>query len=99
MEAAYQLFVDVMERGRESQEVRFNPYRCDFGHDRFYLEGILDDAVVQRWNENGHRWYEFDWDRINDFMQGIDFSDPHHTAQAWVVVLAAMMMDYRYLYL
>ena len=25
--------------------------------------------------------------------------DPYHTAQAWMVVLAAMLMDHRYLYL
>ena len=29
----------------------------------------------------------------------IDFSDPHQTARAWVAVLTAMLMDYRYLYL
>ena len=47
----------------------------------------------------GFRWYWFDWDRVSGFMDGIDFSDPHQTAQAWVVVLAYLMTDYRYLYL
>ena len=32
-------------------------------------------------------------------MNGIDFSDRRYAAQAWVVILAAMMLDYRYLYL
>ena len=32
-------------------------------------------------------------------MDGVDWSDPYHTAQAWVVVLAYLLMDYRYLYL
>ena len=41
----------------------------------------------------------FDWDRVDDFMNGTDWSDPHHAAQAWVVVLASLLMDYRYLYL
>ena len=99
VEAAYRLFIDVMERGREAQEVRFDPYRCDPGHDHWFLEGILDGAVVERGDEYGNRWYGFDWDRFNDFMASTDFSDPHHAAQAWVVVLTAMMMDYRYLYL
>ena len=99
VEAAYRLFMDVMGRGRESGEVRFDPYRCDFGHDEFFLEGILDGAVVQKEDEGGHWRYDTDWDRVNDFMRDIDFSDPHHAAQAWVVVLAAMLMDYRYLYL
>ena len=44
-------------------------------------------------------WYGFDWDRVEDFMDGVDFSDPHGAAQAWVVVLASLLMDYRYLYL
>ena len=35
----------------------------------------------------------------NTFLQDVDFSDPHATAQAWVVVLTAMLMDHRYLYL
>ena len=99
VETAYELFVDTAARGREAEDDRFEWRQCDFGHDRFYLEGILVSAVVQRGEEYGNRWYEFDWDRVNDFLDSTDFSDPHHTAQAWVVVLAAMMMDYRYLYL
>ena len=65
-----------------------------------YFEGILDDVVVEYEDEeSGWRSYGLDWDRVNDFMDGIDFSDPHQTAQAWVVVLAYVLMDYRYLYL
>ena len=45
--------------------------------------------MVQHENEDGHRWHDFDWDRVNDFLDGVDFSDPHHTVEAWVVVLAA----------
>ena len=99
VEAAYRLFVDVMERGREAEEVRFEWWRCDWSHDKFLFEGILDGAIVQKENERGHTWHDYDKDRVNDFMNNLNFSDPHHTAQAWVVVLAAMMMDYRYLYL
>ncbi len=99
VEAAYQLFVDVLQRKRQGKTWTFEwGWHCDFSADIFFYEGILDNAVVQR-EEDGDRWYEFDWDRIEGFMDGIDFSDPHHTAQAWVVVLTAMMMDYRYLYL
>ena len=58
-----------------------------------------DGAVTERRNEHGHRWYGFDWDRVDDFLERHDFSDPHHTTRAWVAVLAALMMDYRYLYL
>ena len=96
VDAAYRLFVDVWERKRGSEDDWFG--WC-WIPDHFLFEGILDDAVVEGENEHGHRHYEFDWDRIGAFLDDIDFSDPHQIAQTWVVVLAAMMMDDRYLYL
>ena len=99
VEAAYRLFVDVWERRRESEDDWFEHWHCRFGRDLLYFEGILDGAAAEYENQHGHWWYNFDYDRIDDFLASIDFSDPHHTAQAWVVVLAAMLMDYRYLYL
>ena len=103
VEAAYRLFVDVMTRGREAQDNRLKFSQCNrYGRDHFYFEDILDDAVIEKENERGHRYYGFHGGRIEDFLYSIErypFSDPHSTAQAWVVVLAAMMMDYRYLYL
>ena len=103
VEAAYQFFVDVWQRKRESGDAgaNFRELRCDWhgwhGDIRFYEE-ILDDVVVVHGDKYG-RWHDFDWNRINRFLDGIDFSDPHHIAQTWVVVLAAMMTDDRYLYL
>ena len=99
VEAAYRLFVDVMERGRESRDDWFDPWQCYWWRDHFVFEGILDDAVVEYENEDGYRWYGFDNDRVNDFLGGIDWSDPHYTTQTWRVVLAYLMTDYRYLYL
>ena len=100
VEAAYRLFVDVWQRKLRSQDMEVNfRWLCDWEGDLFVYEGILDDTVVERENEHGHPHYGIDVDRVDDFLDGIDFSDPYHTAQAWVVVLAAMMMDYRYLYL
>ena len=99
VEAAYQLFVGVRERKRASNDDRFRYWRCRFYDDHFYFDGILDDAVVEKENERGHRYRSLDNDRVNGLLESIDFSDPDYTAQAWVVVLAAMMMDYRYLYL
>ena len=104
VEAAHRLFVDVMERGRKAQEISFRDSICYWNwlNDLFYFEGILDDAVMEQ-HENddgaGWWWYEFDRDRVEEFMEGIDWSDPHHTAQAWAVVLAYLLTDYRYLYL
>ena len=98
VEAAYRLFVDITNRGRATGDGSFNIWNCEL-NDIFFFEGILDDAVVQHENEDGVRRYGLDWNRVRELLDGIDFSDPRHTAQAWVVVLAAMMMDDRYLYL
>ena len=98
VQAAYRLFVEVWQRGVAAQENYFEAWRCEWWDDIRFLEGIADDVLVERANEDGYRWYEFG-DRAHAFLDGIDFSDPHHIAQTWAVVLAAMMMDYRYLYL
>ena len=99
VEATYRLFVDLRDLGRRRDDQWINWYHCNSGLPRNYFEGILDDAVEEVEAEDGHRSYEFDWDRIRDFMDGINWSDPHNTAQTWVVVLASLLMDYRYLYL
>ena len=104
VEAAYRLFLDVWQRKRESSDAissfRYAAHQwgCNWQEDSLFFEGILDDALVEI-DEDGERWYEFDWDRVDDFLDGIDFSDTHYAAQTWVIVLAAMMMDDRYLYL
>ena len=98
VEAAYRLFDEVSTRGKKEGGNWFDWWRCSFNHDHRLLDGILDNVVVRHENE-GWWWHELDHDRVRDLMSGTDFSDPHHTAQAWAVVLTAMMMDYRYLYL
>ena len=101
VEAAYRLFVDVWKRKRGSRdtETDFRSLQCDWWRDLGFWDGILDDAVVEHENEDGSRWYGYDWDHVNEFMDGIDWSDDSFTAQTWMVVLAYLMMDYRYLYL
>ena len=96
VEAAYRLFVDTWQRGRATLNGRFDDCIPD---DHFFFEGILDNAVIERVNDNGHRYLGWDWDRVHDFLEDAGLVDPHHTVQAWVIVLASMMMDYRYLYL
>ena len=101
VEAAYGLFVDVWERKRELQgddNWELTSWSCGLD-DIFYFEGLLDDVIVRRESESGYVWYEHDWDRINDFWDEVDLSDPQAVAQTWVVVLAYLLMDYRYLYL
>ena len=89
---AYGLFVDVWRRKRESENVHFHEWaediECDWVSDQYYLDGI----------ERGAR-YDWDWDRINAFFDSIDFSDASAQARTWKVVLAYLLMDYRYLYL
>ena len=89
VEAAYRLFVDVWQRNRASGDNRLDWWRCDYS-DALYLEGINDALVPLPWGDN-HTFAAF--------MEGHDFSDPHHTARTWTVVLAYLLMDYRYLYL
>ena len=100
VEAAYRLFVEVAERVRASGESEFEWWRCDDALDDLqYYEGILDDSLEARENDDGWRWYWFDWDRVNEFLGSVDWSDPHSSARAWAAVLAYLLMDYRYLYL
>ena len=105
VEAAYRLFADVVENGPRSKDDwfatydRFRFWECDWWRDLYFFEGILDDVVVEHVEEDGWRWYGFEQSRVDQFIDSIDWSDPHHAARAWVVVLAYLLMDYRYLYL
>ena len=100
VDAAYRLFVEIAERVRASGDDEFDWWRCDDAFDDLqYYDGILDDSLEVRENEDGWRWYWFDWDRINEFMRSVDWSDPHYAARGWMAVLAYLLMDYRYLYL
>ena len=105
VEGAYRLFADVVTKGPRSRDHWFNTYdwfahwECGWWNDVFLFEGILDDPIVEHVNEDGGRWYGIDEDVIRDLIDSIDLSDPHHAARAWVVVLAFLMSDYRYLYL
>ena len=67
VEAAYRLFVEVMDLGRRSERHDWlELWRCDRGLPLDYFEGILDDSVVEREDEGGWRWYDIDWDRVDD---------------------------------
>ena len=88
----------MKERARASGYGGFEWWRCPLS-DRSFFEGILDDVVIEKENRYGYAYHAFDWDRIDAFMQDVDFSDPHATARAWKAVLTYLMMDYRYLYL
>ena len=95
VQAAFDLFVEVWRRGRDSDESEFRSVRCDFGEDHQYFDGILDDIWAT--NEYGDR--VLDWERINSHLDAIDWGDRRHVARSWVVVLSYLMTDYRYLHL
>ena len=104
VEAAYRLFDDVVTHGPRSRDHWFNTYgwfafwECEWWNDLFLFDGILEDVVVVQENEDGWRWYEYDHPRVQRFLDDQDWSDRHHAARAWVVVLTFLMSDYRYLY-
>ena len=95
VEAAYGLFVEVWQRKRQLDHDRFLehwPMQCDFSNDRRYFRGMLEDAWVEY--RHGANW---NWNLIWRFVG--EPLDERGAARAWVVVLAHLMMDYRYLYL
>ena len=99
---AYELFVEVWERKRGAFGNHFlwseEKIEIHWPSDHYFFEGIADDFWNEELNEYGHP-LGWDWDRINPFFENHDWSDPHAVARTWTVVLAYLLMDYRYLYL
>ena len=93
IQAAFDLFVEVWEHGRTADNRDFQSVRCDFWDDSDYFDGILDDI----WVTNEHGDPDRDW--VTAHLDSISLSDRHHVARTWVVVLAYLMTDYRYLHL
>ena len=60
VDAAFNLFVDVMERGKSSDDQYFHAWQCDWRSDIHFLDGILDDPIVKKRAEWGP-YYDFDW--------------------------------------
>ena len=99
---AYDLFVEVWERKRRAFNDHFlwNDEHIDVA---WHTDGKLFDGIADGlWREelNEHE-YPLGWDsaRIEEFFATIDWSDPQGVARTWPVVLAYLMMDYRYLHL
>ena len=96
---AYQLFEAVWQRQRKGSEPWFlSGQACHWWDDIRFFDGIVSGAVGERDGEYGpyHTW---DHARLDAFWSSGDFSDPHFAARTWVVVLAYLLMDYRYLHL
>ena len=95
IDAAYRLFVEVWERKRRTEGGHFSDSRIECPiEDTAYFDGIIDDAVdVDEWGNS-----EIAWDRVSQSWN-FDMDDSRHAVRTWVVVLAYLMTDYRYLYL
>ena len=92
VEAAYQLFREVWDRKRRTEGRHFGETKCQV-NDSLYFEGITDDSW--EFNKYGYsRMNERGWELFGQ----VDGADPHHVARTWVVVLAYLLTDYRYLY-
>ena len=99
VQAAYDLFVDVWRRGRESDDGDFRSLRCVYHEDQHYFDGIADDIWRDELDEHGDP-LGWDWERMDEFIwEENDMPDPNHVVRTWVVVLAYLMTDPRYLHL
>ena len=95
---AYRLFTKVWQRQRATAGPQFFDKACHWDSDIRFLDGFVADAVREGVDAFGpyKRW---NWAKANAFWGSRDTSDPHFTARTWVVLLAHLMTDYRYLHL
>ena len=93
---AYDLFVEVWNRKRAAEGAGFPNanFQCSDTGDHLYFDGLAND--VFQYSAGGASYLK--QDSIRDFKQANPTSDPHHTVRTWVVTLAYLLTDYRYLY-
>ena len=92
IEESYRLFREVWDRKRTTEGGRFSEVTCDINDVR-YFEGIADDPWA--YDKQGNARID---ERAWELLDLTDKSDPYHVARTWVVVLAYLLSDYRYLY-
>ncbi len=96
--AAYTLFVQTWQ---EKTQLNVNanlmsPQSCNWGSDFDFLEGLNYPGNPRMLNQSG-RWYDWDWQSVNKFLNP-KAADPLHIKQSWVVVMAYLLGHYDYLY-
>lgn len=98
VEAAYRLFVEVWDHKRRTEGSHFHDsdFLCSTQDDHLYYEGLIDDVVDYDNGESGGS--RMNQDRLDAFHDSIDMSDSQYAVRAWVVTLAYLLTDYRYLY-
>ena len=94
--AAYDLFVEVWNRKRDSEGIRLSGsgFNCTDSGDHLYFDGLVDDA----WRYATYGGSQLNLDLVRPFSRGIDKLDPQYVVRTWVVTLAYLLTDYRYLY-
>ena len=99
VDEAYGLFVEVWQRRRETGGNWFFDTACNWGSDIRYFDGIADDVLITHDRDWGS-YYGWDWPRVNQILN-VEAApyDSAAVVRSWSVVLAYLLMDYRYLYL
>ena len=93
---AFDLFLEVWNRRRTTGDKGFfnGQLVCTDGGDHRYFEGLADDAL---WFQPGGA-SQLDYDVVRALRREVNIADLNHIAETWVVTLAYMLTDYRYLY-
>lgn len=93
---AFDFFVSVWNRKRRTEGADFgnSQFNCTDSGDHLYFEGLVPNVI--EYGANGATRLNFD--RIREFNRSVPKLDPKHTARTWVVTLAYLLTDYRYLY-
>ena len=100
VETAFQLFLDVWSRKHQTQDSNdfFRGQRCELTQDHLLFQGVADELLEI--DERGDS--SLDWQRVKEFIWQsgrVDRTDRFSVARTWIVVLAYLLTDYRYLYL
>ena len=94
IEDAFRLFVEVRNRHSRTAGTRFpGNFTCFWQQDHRYLDELGDGVLT--FNQWG--WSRLNGDRARQLMPA-RMDDPNHVARAWVVTLAYLLTDYRYLH-
>ena len=93
---AFNFFFEVWARKRRTEGTHFfdSRFECFSHQDHSYFDGLLEDYLVYDvWGDS-----DLNWTLVNAFYDQSDMSDASHSVRVWVMTLAYLMTDYRYLY-
>ena len=100
VQTAFDLFVDVWKRERDSAGWALSEAPAATGHDdAHYFDGIADDFWRSELDQSGVQ-LGWDWDRINAYFDARDWARPrlHRPHLVWPF-WPILMTDPRYLHL